>query len=158
MVSVFLFKMSQLSPLEVKGESVLKLKDFLKNDIENPSCSIFDLNLDKELDLNKSLDELGVENNHRVIISSCKKVEVTVDYAGQPPFIDSFNYHNKIGKVLRKALEHFNIPDGEKTLFELFSDQNSKEPLGKDLPICTVVAADKCKVNLFLSKTVDYKG
>lgn len=158
MITLFVFKQNKLSPIEVTGDSKTKLKDFLKNEIENPSCSIFDLNSDKELDLNKSLDELEVGNNHRIIISSCKKVQVTVDYAGQPSFVDSFNCHNKIGKVLQRAIEYFNIPDGDKSLFELFRDQISKEPLAKDLPICTVVAADNCKVNLFLSKTIDYKG
>lgn len=158
MKTLFIFKQNQLSPIEVTGDSNIKLKDFLKNEIENPSCSIYDLNLDKELDLNKTLDELEVGNNHRIIISNCKKVEVTVDYAGQPSFVDSYNCHNKIGKVLQKAIVFFNIPDGDKSLFELYTEPNSKIPLAKDLPICTVVAADKCKVNLFLSKSIDYKG
>lgn len=159
MISIFIFNQSQKSPLEIKGEGNLKLMDFLKDlDLKSKNVSVYDLNLEKDLDLNVTLDGLGVKNNHRLVVASCKKVDVTVDYAGQPSFIDSFNPHNRVEKVLKEAVKHFKIPAGEQSLFELFLELNSKQPLPRDLPICTILGESSCSLNLFLAKPVDYKG
>jgi len=159
MITIFVFNQSQKSPLEVKGEGDMKLMEFLKDlDIKSKNVSVYDLNLDKELELNATLDELGVNNNHRIVVANCKKIEVTVDYAGQPPFVDSLNSHNKVEKVLKEAVKHFKIPAGEQSLFELFLELNSTEPIPRDLPICTILANTNCSLNLFLAKPVDYKG
>ena len=161
MISIFLFKEGEKNPVEVKVDEKSTFDEFLNEYLSNTDTAgkFFGYNQDSEREMegNKSFAEQGVERNHRIVLHKCKKIDVVVYYSGLE-YNDTFNPHNKVEKVLKKSLKHFDIDSGELPSFELYLNDSSKEPLDRDRPIGCYIQEGNCTLELVLAKPVDYKG
>lgn len=114
---------------------------------------------DRDDDLSKDIlvDKVSSDNIIHLHISRCRKVQLTVSYAGRE-FADKFSPATTLKKVFEKAIHHFNIhkDEGSKLLF--FLDVQSNDSIDFSTHVGSITDYPVCSATLYLSEKIKYQG
>ncbi len=123
-------------------------KDFME-DVE-----IYIENSNDDLDKGITISEAGIKHGDHIFIGRCKKVPVTISYAGRQ-FPVSVSPSTNMLKLKRKALEHFGIDKVSGADLLLWFKQ---KPLDQRQLIGSLTDYPACNVELVLAAKNDVNG
>ncbi|MEU9891485.1 hypothetical protein [Sphaerisporangium sp. NPDC051011] len=140
-----------LTHTDIPGRT--RLRDLLTLE---PDEVVYRLDEDAELDIERTVEELFGQGAGQVIVHSCKKVKITVSYAGVQKVVE-VKPSARIRRVLKKAVDAFEITDAEATDLVLHLP-GSTDDLPVTNPVGMYIPRGTCSAALDLAHLVRSQG
>ena len=115
------------------------------------------LNSDDDLRKDVPLASMDLGRKAHIILTRCQKVKVNVLYNGGT-YADEFNPSNRVARVWRKAIKHFQINDDDATSLKLWLEDETEDVLMDNEFIGAFASYPACSVTLILSVDQDVQG
>jgi hypothetical protein len=137
------------------------IKEYASKNASNPDyeedLEVTIENMDEELPKDATLEKLKINDGEHLHFSRCKKVAVSISYNGAT-FQHNFAPATTIGKVLKKALKHFDIDETAGSALSLFLTSECDEAIPGNEHIGSLTGYPTCGIKLFLSKKKNIQG
>ncbi|MCB0496169.1 MAG: hypothetical protein KDC79_08535 [Cyclobacteriaceae bacterium] len=150
------YQVADLKPNQRVG---LLVKEFASELVSNQDfvedCEVYLKNEEDDLDKGKTLEESGIKQGDHVFVGRCKKVDVSINYAGKE-YTLSVSPSTNARKLRHLALKHFGIGDDDGADLLLWIDKNTY--LEDKNMIGSTTDYPKCSVSLLLASKEDIQG